>query len=138
MTTKKKAVQCSLERLINAPAGKVYDAWLDPKVQGTPWAMGDKLILNAKPDGLFFWRVHGTPHYGRFTALKRGRRIEHTWMSPYTLGEESVVRVTFKAKGKKTLMTLVHFGLPNDRMTKKHVAGWTHFMDLFPTSFAKA
>jgi hypothetical protein len=33
--------------------------------------MADKLLLNPTVDGLLYWAVRGTPHYGRFTAVER-------------------------------------------------------------------
>ena len=38
--------------------------------------------------------------------------MQHTWVSPNTLGEESTVTLTFQKQGEETLMTLVHSGLP--------------------------
>jgi hypothetical protein len=111
---------------------------LNPKVPGTPWNMGEKLILQPKVDGLFFWLVHGTPHYGRFTKVQRPGVVQHTWMSPYTEGQESTVTVTFKKQGADTLMTLVHSDLPNNAKGKAHIGGWNDFMDAFPKHFKKA
>jgi len=63
--------------------------------------MAEKLLLNPKVDGLFFWAVKGTPHYGaspRSIGLAgfsiRGCR-EH-------LGLESTVAVTFEKSAKDT------------------------------------
>ena len=114
----------------------MFDAWLNPKIPGNPWNMGDKLILNPRADGLFYWKVHGTPHFGRFTEVKRGARIRHSWMSPYTTGLESMVTVTFKKVGPGTLMTLVHSGLPNTAGGRTHERGWNYFLDIFPRQFA--
>src|SRR3954471_7250481 len=114
MKNSKKTLEIKLERVIPDPASKVYDAWLNPKIKGTPWNMGEKLILNPKVDGFFYWLVDGTPHYGRFTKVDRPVRLQHTWMSPYTWGQETTVTVTFREKGGNTLMTLVHAGLPDD------------------------
>src|SRR5580698_2273307 len=113
MSKQRKTITVKVERTIAAPAAKVYDAWLNPEVPGNPWNMGSKLLLNPKVDGFFYWLVHGTPHYGRFTQVSRPSRLQHTWMSPYTRGLESTVTVSFKKKGKETLMSLVHSGLPN-------------------------
>src|ERR1700734_1817257 len=107
---KAKTLELEFERTIPAPPEEVFAAWLDPKFPGNPWNMGEKLLLNPEVDGFFYWRVHGTPHYGRFTEVKRPARIQHTWVSPYTLGQESTVTLTFKKKGGDTLMTLVHSG----------------------------
>jgi uncharacterized protein YndB with AHSA1/START domain len=136
MNKSAKTIAVKVERTIPAPAAEVFDAWLDPKVRGNPWQMGDKLILNPRVNGLFYWKVHGTPHYGRFTAVKRPARIQHTWMSPYTTGLESTVTVTFKKKGGDTRMTLVHSGLPNTEGGRKHDRGWNYFLDIFPRQFA--
>jgi uncharacterized protein YndB with AHSA1/START domain len=132
---KNKTLKIKVDRTIPAPATEVYKSWLSPKVKGTPWNMGSRLILNAKVDGFFYWFVHGTPHYGRFTKLKRGQMIQHTWMSPYTEGLESTVTVTFKKQGTNTLMTLVHSGLPDNANGRAHIDGWNQFMDAFPKSF---
>ena|SRR5665213_4592293 len=94
-----------------------------------------KVIFNPKINGFFYWLVGGTPHYGRFTKLERARKIQHTWMSPYTRGLESMVTVTFKKKGNETLMTLVHSGLPNDAGGRGHEGGWNQFLDAFPKQF---
>jgi uncharacterized protein YndB with AHSA1/START domain len=134
----KKPLEIKLERTIAASPREVYSAWLDPKVPGTPWNMGEKLILQPKVDGLFFWLVHGTPHYGRFTKVARPGIIQHTWMSPYTQGQESMVTVTFEKKDGETLMTLVHSDLPNNEKGKAHVGGWNEFLDAFPKYFRKA
>ncbi len=130
-----KSLTVTVERAIPAPAGEVFNGWLDPKVPGNPWHEADKLILNPKVDGLYYWFISGTPHYGRFTKVERPSRIQHTWMSPYTHGRETTVTVTFKKKGEDTLMTLVHAGLPDDEDGKSHQDGWNYFMDKFPKHF---
>jgi uncharacterized protein YndB with AHSA1/START domain len=138
MNKSKKTIEVKVERTIPAPAAAVFSAWLNPKIPGNPWNMAEKLILNPKVDGFFYWLVYGTPHYGRFTAIKRAARIQHTWMSPNTSGLESTVTVTFKQQGKDTLMTLVHSGLPNTPGGRSHHKGWNYFLDLFPRQFAAA
>jgi hypothetical protein len=59
----------------------VFDAWLDPNIPGTPWHENDKLIINPKVDGLWYWLSSGgTPHYGRFMEIDRPGRIQYSWM----------------------------------------------------------
>ena len=131
-----KTLELKFERVIPAPPGEVFDGWLDPKTPGTPWNENDKLILNPKVDGFFYWLIHGTSHYGRFTKIERPGRIEHTWMSRYTEGKESTVTVTFKKKGAGTQMTLVHSGLPNNAHGMAHKEGWNYFLDKLTKNFS--
>jgi uncharacterized protein YndB with AHSA1/START domain len=138
MTDAKKTIEVKVERTIAASPGEAFDAWLNPKVPGNPWNMGDKLLLNPQVDGFFYWAIKGTPHYGRFTEMERPGRIHHTWMSPNTSGLESMVAVTFKKQGKDTLMTLVHSGLPDTDSGRSHEKGWSYFMDLLPKYFVDA
>ena len=135
MNESKKTIEVKVERTIPAPLVEVFDAWLNPKVPGNPWNAADKLMLNPEVDGFFYWSVRGTPHYGRFTDMERPGRIQHTWMSPNTLGEESTVTVTFKKQGEGTLMTLVHSNLPDTDRGRSHDKGWNYFLDIFPQQF---
>lgn len=133
MNDEKKTLEFKFEREISAPASDVFDAWLNPEVPGTTWHEADKLILNPKVEGLFYWRFRptGTPHFGRFTEVTRPSRIQYTWMSPNTLGKETTVTVTFKKQSGGTLMTLVHSGLPDHEKAKSHENGWNYFLDQF-------
>jgi len=138
--SKSKAAEIKVERSIPAPPAEVFDAWLDPKVPGTLWHQHDKLIFNPQADGLWYLltlahRPEGTPHYGRFMELDRPRRIQHSWMSRHTQGEESVVTVTFQKKAEGTLMHLVHSGLPNEDVARAHETGWNSILDGFSSAF---
>jgi uncharacterized protein YndB with AHSA1/START domain len=124
-----KTLEFTFERTIPAPPAEVFDAWLNPEIPGTPWHENDKLIFNPKIEGLWYWLIRGTAHYGRFTEIERPNRIQHTWMSKYTRGEESTVTLTFEKRGEETLMTLLHSGLPDDDAAKSHKEGWTYFLD---------
>ena len=132
-------IELKFERVIHAGPDELYDAWLNPKIPGNPWHESDKLILNAKVDELFYW-LHpgGIAHYGLFTKTERGAQIQHTWVSPSTLGEESLVTVTFKKNGEDTLMTLVHSDLPDADVARSHENGWNYFLGLFTEQFAAA
>ena len=132
-----RTVEIRVERTIPAPPGEVYDAWLDPSIPGTPWHENDKLIVDPKVDGLWYWLSRGgTPHYGRFMEMERPGRIQHSWMSPNTLGEESLVTVTFQKRGEGTLIVLLHSGLPDDAVAKAHERGWNGIFERFGTIFA--
>jgi len=132
---KTKRLEFKVERTIAAPPGEVFDAWLNPKVPGNPWNAAEKVILNPKVDGLFYWALEGTAHYGRFIAIERPARIQHTWVSPNTLGDESTVTVTFKKKEQGTLMTLVHSDLPDTDGGRSHEKGWNYFLGIFSEQF---
>jgi uncharacterized protein YndB with AHSA1/START domain len=133
--TSTKRLEFKVERTIPAPASEVFDAWLDPRVPGNPWNAAERFIVDAKSDGLFYWTLKGTSHYGRFTAFERPSRLQHTWVSPSTLGEESRVTVTFTKQGKQTVMTLVHSGLPDHELAQGHERGWSYFLEIFREQF---
>lgn len=134
MSNPKKTIAVKLERTIPAPPGEVFDAWLNPKIPGNPWNMADKLLFHPEVDGLFYWAIKGTAHYGRFTELERSARIQHTWVSPNTLGEESTVTVTFQKHDAGTAMTLVHSNLPDSEGGRSHEQGWSYFLGAFSDS----
>ena len=135
MQKSEKTLEFKFERTIPVPPAEVFDGWLDPKIPGNPWNAAEKFLLTAKVDGLFFWTLKGTSHYGRFTVFERPARIQHTWVSPKTLGKESTVTVTFTRKGEDTLMTLVHSDLPDHELARGHEKGWNYFLDIFPGQF---
>ncbi len=135
MKSSKANLEFRFERTIPAPPGEVFDGWLNPRIPGNPWNKADKLLLNPEVDGFFYWALKGTPHYGRFTEMKRPVRMQHTWVSPNTLGEESTVTVTFEKQGKDTRMTLVHSGIPDTDAGRGHEKGWNYFLDIFPGQF---
>ena len=138
MTTSPKTLEFQVERMIKGSSGDVFDAWLNPKTPGTPWHESDKLIFNPTVDGFFYWLIKGTPHYGRFTEMERPVRLQHTWVSPNTLGHESTVTVTFKKRGDETLMTLVHAGLPDTDAGRGHEKGWNYFVGMFCEKYTGA
>ena len=142
-TAPMKTGEIKIERMISAPTAEVFDAWLDPTVPGTLWHGHDKLILNPQIDGLWYLlslahRRDGTPHYGRFMEIDRPSRIQHSWMSRNTLGEETIVTVTFKNNGEDTLLTLVHSGIPNAEMATAHDKGWNSILDKFREILARS
>jgi len=130
-----KTIEIKVERTIPAPLDEVFDAWLNPQIPGNPWNAAEKVILDPKVDGLFYWTLKGTSHYGRFTEIERPGRIQHTWMSANTLGLESIVTLTFKKQGEDTLMTLVHSGLPDTDEGRGHEKGWNHFLEILREQF---
>lgn len=137
MTKSSQTLEFTFERTIPAPPAEVFDAWLNPETPGTPWHENDKLIFNPNVDGLWYWLIKGTSHYGRFTEITRPGRIQHTWMSRNTLGEESTVTLTFAKKGDETLMTLVHSGLPDTEVDRSHEKGWNYFLDKLLDQFER-
>ena len=130
----------TVTRMIPAPAEKVFDVWLDPESPGGPWFGGERVILNAVVDGLFYLAVSHEgriwPHYGRFLQIDRPRRVEHTWVSEATKGVESVVLITLEPKGDHTEMTLRHSGLADDEMGRGHKEGWTWCLSMLADRFA--
>jgi uncharacterized protein YndB with AHSA1/START domain len=138
MNESPKTIEFKFERTIPAAPGEVFDAWLNPKVPGTTWYEADKLLLNPTVDGFFYWLIRGNAHYGRFTEVQRPARLQYTWMSRSTLGEESTVTVTFKPQGADTLMTLVHTGIPDSDPGRGHEKGWNYFLGKFAEQLGDA
>lgn len=135
MENSKSTLEFKFERTIPASQTEVFDGWLDPKIPGNPWNAADRFLLNPIVDGFFYWTRKGTAHYGRFTAIVRPARIEHTWISPNTLGYESTVTVTFEPRGEGTHMTVVHAGLPDNDRGRSHEKGWNYFLGMFLQQF---
>ena len=135
-----KLIDLTVSRTIPAPAAQVFDVWTDPKSPGGPWFGSDRLIINMAVDGLFYLAVKHEgrtwPHYGRFTKIDRPACVEYTWMSEGTKGLESVVTVTFEARGDQTEVTLKHTGVPDDEMGGQHQDGWTWVLSMLAERFA--
>jgi uncharacterized protein YndB with AHSA1/START domain len=132
--------EVTVTRTIPAPAEKVFDVWIDPQSPGGPWFDAERVILNPVVDGLFYLAVKHQgriwPHYGRFLQIDRPHRIEYTWMSEATKGAESVVALTFEARGDETEVTLHHSGVPDDEMGRQHKDGWAWILSALAEGLA--
>jgi uncharacterized protein YndB with AHSA1/START domain len=139
--TTPKQTELTVTRVIAATPAEIYDAWLDDKQPGGPWFGCQRVILDAKVDGLFYHAVvhegHQWAHYGRFVALDRPRRIEQTWVSEGTRGLESHLELTLEPDGDGTRVTLRHSGVPDDDFGRQHRDGWEFVLGGLAQRFAK-
>ncbi len=137
-----KTTDLQVSRTIPAAPERVYDVWLDHASPGGPWYGSKKVIIDVAVDGLFFhameWEGRTYPHYGRFITLERGKKIEHTWMSPATQGLETVVSITLAPKGDDTVMTIDHRGVPDDETGRHHAQGWTWIAEALTDALRKS
>ena len=135
-----KTTDLTLTRTISATPDQVYDVWLDAKSPGGPWFGNERVILDARVDGLFHHAVKHEgriwAHYGRFITLDRGARIEHTWMSEATKGLDTTVRITLTERDGKTELVLQHLGVPDDDMGRQHEQGWTWMLSMIEKRFS--
>ena len=138
-----KQFTASLIREIAANPLEVFDAWVDPEHPASPWSKRNGIrlaIINPAVDGLFYINM-GPPmplatHFGRFLRLVKPKLIEHTWASEGTLGAETLVRITLKAKGEGTLFSLRHTGLPDVESAHGHEEGWGLIVGWLADGFA--
>ena len=134
-----KRMELTVCRTIPATAEEVFSVWLNPNSPGGPWFGAERVILNARVDGLFYHSVQhqgrAWAHYGRFIVLDPPHCIEHTWTSEATRGIESTVRLTLDAQSTGTLATLRHTNLPDDEMGRQHEEGWTFVLGAIAARF---
>ncbi len=107
--------------VVDAAPDEVYQAYVDPvkhaaftgsPAKGTP-KVGCKFTA---------WDGYIT---GKYTKLEKGKRIVHEWKTTeWPEGyPPSVVELTFKPKGKKTEMTMVHSKAPAEQ-ADDYAEGW--------------
>ena len=133
-----KFIDITITRAIPAPVDNVFDVWMDAKSPGGPWFGAERAIVNPVVDGLFYLAVRHEgrvwPHFGRFVLIERPY-VEYTWMSEGTRGVESVVAVTFEARGDQTRVTLRHSGVPDDEIGHRHEEGWAWLLSMLAERF---
>jgi uncharacterized protein YndB with AHSA1/START domain len=142
MNSKIKTVELNLTRTIDASPEEVFEAWIDETSPGSPWHGVTKAIVNPpKVDSLFYsmYQLEGREiaHYGRFVTLDKPHRIQYTWISEATQGLESLVTLTLKPEGEKTVVQVKHINVPDDEGGKKHQQAWAYVLARMSTHFGK-
>jgi uncharacterized protein YndB with AHSA1/START domain len=128
----------TVERRINAPVEKVYNAWLDPQTlnrffsncQGISLARAE---TDPRVGGRFLLVMNnGTrdiPHTGTYVELTPHSRISFTWESPFMTLEGSMVTLDLVPDGAATMLTLTHVRFENESSRDGHRGGWTAILD---------
>jgi activator of HSP90 ATPase len=114
------SIEFEVSVLINAPAGKIYDAWLSS--EGHAKMTGGSAKITAKV-GAEFEAWDGYIR-GKNLILEPSQRIVQTWRTTEFAKEEkdSQIEVTFEKAGAGTKITIHHTGLPPHGMEYKQ--GW--------------
>lgn len=128
----------NLNKTVNAPIEKVFDAWLDP-------GMLTRFILPApgmpQPDvendpregGRFTIVMHvgddKIPHTGSYLIVDRPNRLVFSWESPYST-DDSTVTLDFKAvDASTTQVELTHVKFLHEEARSDHEGGWGNILD---------
>ncbi len=107
--------------IVDAPPEAVYEAYVDPAKHAA--FTGSPATGKPKVGSKFTaWDGYIT---GKYVKLERGKKIVHEWTTTEwpTGYPPSLVELTFKPKGKKTEMTMVHSKAPSEQ-AKDYAEGW--------------
>jgi uncharacterized protein YndB with AHSA1/START domain len=137
----------TLERRIEAPPGKVFQAWTDPKKLVQWFGPAEtaqasvRAELDARPGGRFkvsFETGDGERHEvgGVFREVVRNSRLVFTWAWHSTPERESLVTVTLAEDGDGTLLTLHHERFFDEKARDGHRRGWTGTLEKLAHFFA--
>ena len=131
------APEIQVSRRINAPAERVFDAWLDPAMIGRfmfgPHLRDEAVVsLENEPHvgGQFHYKVTRggalIDHTGTYREIDRPRRLVFTWGVDQEQGDLSVVTIEIVAHGGACELTLTHKLHPDwSEYAERTQAGWT-------------
>ena len=106
---------------VDANPIEVYDAYVDPKKHA--YFTGSPATGSSKVGGSFTaWDGYIS---GKFLELVRGKKILHEWKTTeWPAGyPSSLVELTFKSKGRKTELKMVHSKVPAEQ-SEMYAQGW--------------
>ena len=109
---------------LGATPQKVYEAYVDPGKHAA--FTGSKAMGTSRVGGRFTsWDGYIS---GKWLVLEKGRRIVHEWTTTeWPEGHPpSKVVLTFAQKGSKTLLRMVHSGVPAEQ-AGNYADGWMEF-----------
>ena len=130
----------NIDKLINAPIEKVFDAWLDRKMLSrfmVPCHEGSResdVETDAREGGSFTIVMHvgdeDIRHTGKYLEISRPDKLVFTWASPYSVVENSTVTLNFtKVDDHKTNISLSHIRFIDEEARAAHEGGWTDILD---------
>jgi uncharacterized protein YndB with AHSA1/START domain len=126
-----------VSRRINAPAERVFDAWLDPAMIGRfmfGLHLRDEQVVSLTNEprvgGTFHYRVtrSGTEidHTGTYRVIERPSQLVFTWGVNEEQGDLSVVTIEITPHGDACELTLTHALHPDwAEYAERTQAGWT-------------
>ena len=128
----------NLNKTINAPIEKVFDAWLDPGmltrfILPEPGMPQPDVENDAREGGRFTIIMHvgddKIPHTGSYLTVDRPRQLVFSWESPYST-DDSTVTLDFRAiDANTTNVELTHVKFLNEEARSDHEDGWGNILD---------
>jgi uncharacterized protein YndB with AHSA1/START domain len=125
-----------MERMFDADAETLYEAWTDPKVMAQ-WFFVDPTWSAEVENEL---RVGGTYRLamvlstderhtmsGEYLELEPHRRIRFTWNSHVV--DNSRITIEIEPVGDRTRLRLTHELIPSEEARQAHRAGWGGCLD---------
>jgi len=127
----------NIQKLIEAPIKKVFDAWLDPVMLAqfmlpAPGMEPSPTKNEARVDGRFEILMNvgdkQIPHTGTYLEIDRPSTLVFTWESPASL-DNSIVTLKFTAvDDNKTNIVLTHDRFIDEEHRSNHEGGWTNIL----------
>lgn len=139
------AVTVTVERRLEAPPERVFDAWLDPAGAGrwlfrTPEGTLERCEIDARVGGrLRIDERRGADvaeHHGEYVELERPRRIAFDFWTSFS-DERTRIGIDIAADGDGSRLTLTHEGVWDDYEDRTR-QGWTMILDGLARTLAEA
>ena len=132
-------LRVNINKIINAPIEKVFDAWLNPKMlskfmRGLPDMPESDVETDARVGGNFtiimHYRGENIPHTGKYLEIIRPDKLVFTWVSQYSVVDNSTVTLNFtKIDDNKTNVSLSHVKFIDEESRAGHEEGWSNILN---------
>jgi uncharacterized protein YndB with AHSA1/START domain len=132
-------LKVNIEKVINAPIEKVFDAWLNPEMlskfmMGMPDMPETDVELDAREGGNFTFIMHyrgeQLPHTGKYLEISRPDKLVFTWISHHSVVDNSTVTLNFtRIDDNRTNISLSHVKFIDEEMRSAHEGGWGCILD---------
>lgn len=126
-----------INKVIDAPIGKVFDAWLDPKtlsqfILPMPGMEEPEVENEAREGGNFtiIMKVGDDKvlHAGKYLQIDPPKKLVFTWESPVST-DDSIVTLNFTDLGdSRTNIELTHIRFIDEDRRSNHEGGWSNIL----------
>jgi uncharacterized protein YndB with AHSA1/START domain len=128
----------NISKIIDAPIGNVFDAWLSPKILSQfilPMAgmQQPSVETDACEGGEFKIVMHvgddKIPHTGKYLQINRPNKLVFTWESPFSTKGSTVTLIFSDLGENKTNIALSHVKFIDEESRTNHEGGWGNILE---------